>query len=645
MSPSIDRRLGLTGNTAYKAPVALATTANITLSGEQVIDGATTSTSRVLVKNQNNAVENGLWNSSSGAWSRCVDANGNYDLAAGTQVIVGGGSQAYTIWTLTGTDPITVGSSSIHFAASLDSGNMAALAASGGSALVGFLQSGTGAVASTVQAKLRQTVNVREYGAVGDGTTDDTQAFVKALNVSDRVLADDGTFLVTGLNLDWDQRIVGSGIIKTTAGSLIPLSVATTAPSAALRIMFLEGDTPSFEELLDIKAVGMTAVMAYPWNINDTVLTKNAEAVGLNVIIHSGFTTVPVTVTPNVTLDARPSVIGYYLCDEPIINGDLVVAQERAIDAYRLVTKKPLYCAENSVIYLSAFLSSKWDVVLSDVYYANTHATANVSLQQAVRNMAEYALCAPRAKIMPLVGLFNSTGFTRTTTNVAALAAHRMQFSPDGSFAVYIWDAGTSHGAYTGVRNTTAYRTAVRDLVGRSLAYKPYRVECIPVGALNNSRLHETWKDTTDGASPGLLGTPTMLPWEVINVGAPTDVRRQAYAQDGLMVSASGGTVGFPGMPAGQCTAVFQYTNVGTTASATVSIGYSDSGGYAFTSAVASTATAALGSVILAGTLSTASASNMPMLKVVLSSTTTVQPNAFLTNGYIAFSDVPTVTF
>ena len=54
---------------------------------------------------------------------------------------------------------------------------LAALAVSGGSALIGFLQAGTGAVARTVQSKLRDTASVTDFGAVGDGTTNDTPAF------------------------------------------------------------------------------------------------------------------------------------------------------------------------------------------------------------------------------------------------------------------------------------------------------------------------------------------------------------------------------------------------------------------------------------------------------------------------------------
>ena len=54
------------------------------------------------------------------------------------------------------------------------------LIASSGSSLVGHIASGTGAVASTVQTKLRESVSVKDFGAVGDGVTDDTAAFAAA---------------------------------------------------------------------------------------------------------------------------------------------------------------------------------------------------------------------------------------------------------------------------------------------------------------------------------------------------------------------------------------------------------------------------------------------------------------------------------
>lgn len=112
-----DRLAGLTTSVAVKAPCVAATTANITLSGEQTIDGvAVVADDRVLVKNQSSAVDNGIYVVSTGSWTRAKDFDGARDAVEGTLVyIIDGTVNSDTHWRLDTAD-VTFGTTSIAFA-------------------------------------------------------------------------------------------------------------------------------------------------------------------------------------------------------------------------------------------------------------------------------------------------------------------------------------------------------------------------------------------------------------------------------------------------------------------------------------------------------------------------------------------------
>ena len=77
----------------------------------------------------------------------------------------------------------------------------------------------TGAVTTNVQTKLRETVSVKDFGAVGNGLDDDTTAINNALATGNSVYFPDGTYIVTALTLSSSGvTLSGNGILKKKAG-------------------------------------------------------------------------------------------------------------------------------------------------------------------------------------------------------------------------------------------------------------------------------------------------------------------------------------------------------------------------------------------------------------------------------------------
>jgi hypothetical protein len=81
-------------DTMERAPARAATTANISLSGLQTVDGvALAAGDRVLVKNQTDSTFDGIYVAAAGAWSRAADANDKYKLHQGLTVYVASGTR------------------------------------------------------------------------------------------------------------------------------------------------------------------------------------------------------------------------------------------------------------------------------------------------------------------------------------------------------------------------------------------------------------------------------------------------------------------------------------------------------------------------------------------------------------------------
>jgi len=105
---------------------------------------------------------------------------------------------------------------------------------------VTYTPAGTGAVATTVETKLRESVSVKDFGAVGDGVADDTSAIQAAIDVVNangggEVFMPKGVYLVSATSatdtfIEYDgSPYGGTGCILLRAGvSLRGESVAST---------------------------------------------------------------------------------------------------------------------------------------------------------------------------------------------------------------------------------------------------------------------------------------------------------------------------------------------------------------------------------------------------------------------------------
>jgi hypothetical protein len=114
------------------------------------------------------------------------------------------------------------------------------LAASSGSNGVGFIQSGTGAVARTAQSKMREMVTPYDFDAVGDGVTDDTAAVQAALNTNAmQVYLASGLFRVSSTVTSTlaNRTINGPGALTATTPVAIAMTVTGHNNTIAVNIV------------------------------------------------------------------------------------------------------------------------------------------------------------------------------------------------------------------------------------------------------------------------------------------------------------------------------------------------------------------------------------------------------------------------
>lgn len=241
-----------------KDSVQVATTADITLSGLQNIDGITvTAGARVLVKNQTLAEANGIYLAASGAWTRATDFDTDAEVTPGAFVFVEEGTvNADSGWVLATDGNITLGSTGLSFTQFSGAGSIIAgngLTKSGNQINVVSADSGrivvgpdTIDLATVGTADTYRSVTVDAYGRVTTGTNPTT---ISEYGITDAQPLDATLTALAGITTSANTIIYATGLD----------TFATTALSSFARTLLDDADASTARSTLELGTMALQA--------------------------------------------------------------------------------------------------------------------------------------------------------------------------------------------------------------------------------------------------------------------------------------------------------------------------------------------------------------------------------------------------
>lgn len=203
-----DRIQGVTTSVAIKAPCLAVAITPITLAGLQSVNGVTVAEDdRVLVTAQADTTENGIYDASTGAWSRALDFDGARDAVPGSLVSVYGAADQTDLYELHATAPVRIGTSALTFALRYGANTRYDRT---------LEEIAAGVVPADYSGANRPAIDVvKRYGMVSGGVTDNKTQLQAAIDAA----PDGSTLRITG----GTYRISGQILISARNGLTLDL--------------------------------------------------------------------------------------------------------------------------------------------------------------------------------------------------------------------------------------------------------------------------------------------------------------------------------------------------------------------------------------------------------------------------------------
>lgn len=322
-----------------------------------------------------------------------------------------------------------------------------------------FTSAGTGAVARTVQAKLRETVSVKDYGATGDGTTDDTAAIQAAIdaNAGRVIMLPVGTYLVAGtLSITADGTVLcgvpsgrggyspstgsfGSTILQTTAN--VDTVVFQPASSATERLRGVEirdiciRHTTTLVDTNPTSGIGLRIRRAHTYRVDGVTVIDAYEP----VVIQGGS-------------DGKINNLGIHTYYGTPVAAETAMLSFKS-DLWNGTTFQPCYTVEVSNLYINGTKMRQhavWVASADGLHFTNAYIAGAAESLLRLRNVYDGGAVASSDTVAAL-SLVNCYLDCVTATPTASLGTkHAIKIEEDGNTNTRIYHLDVGSGCFLG---------------------------------------------------------------------------------------------------------------------------------------------------------------------------------------------------